>query len=67
MHVCRLTVTRKARNGANCRGIVHGCATEHDAIALRQGSALRESVNQALLEKTTSAEWQEPPYSYLGE
>jgi ABC-type amino acid transport substrate-binding protein len=37
------------------------------AIALRQGSALRESVNQVLLEKTTSAEWQNLLYRYLGE
>ncbi len=37
------------------------------AIALRQGSALRESINQALLEKTTSAQWQELLYRYLGE
>ena len=37
------------------------------AIALRQGSALRESVNQVLLEKTTSAEWRDLLYRYLGE
>jgi ABC-type amino acid transport substrate-binding protein len=37
------------------------------AIALRQGSALREPVNQALLETTTAPEWQDVLYRYLGE
>ncbi|MGB2984304.1 MAG: transporter substrate-binding domain-containing protein [Phycisphaerae bacterium] len=37
------------------------------AIALRQGSTLREPVNQALLEKTTAADWQDLLYSHLGE
>jgi ABC-type amino acid transport substrate-binding protein len=37
------------------------------AIALRQGSAFREQVNQALLERTTTAEWHDLLYSYLGE
>ena len=37
------------------------------AIALRQESALREPMNQVLLQKTTSAEWQDLLYRYLGE
>ena len=37
------------------------------AIALRQGSALREPVNQVLLDKTASADWQDLLYRYLGE
>jgi len=37
------------------------------AFGLSQGSDLRESINRLLLQKTSSSQWRDLVYQYLGE